>query len=123
MHESHVADEPKSKLESTLEHLKEYITTSVDILKLKAADKAASMLSSIVSAVVTAALLLFALVFLSIGVAWYLSSRLQNPFYGFFIVGGVYLFLGVIMVAARKSLVETPMSNAIIKQLFKEEKE
>jgi hypothetical protein len=123
MQESHIADEPKNRLEHMMDHLKDYISTSFDIVKLKMVEKGVSVVSGLIATIASAVMFLFALVFLSIGLAWYLSTRLQSPYYGFLIVGGLYLFLGIIIVAAKKSLVETPMSNAIIKQVFKEEKE
>lgn len=121
MQESPLLDEPKSRLESLLEHCKEYISTSFDIVKLKAIEKSVSVLSGVVSGIIVGVMFLFALVFLSIGCAWWISTSLNSPFAGFLIVGAVYLLVAVVILAAKKSIVESPMSNAIIKQVFKEE--
>jgi hypothetical protein len=116
-------EEEKTKIEDLVDHLKEYMSTSFEIVKLKAIEKGVTVASSTAAVMVSSVLFLFSLLFLSAGLALYLGNALGNSFYGFLIVGGIYLLLGIVINAGKKSFVGTPVSNALIKQLMKEDKE
>jgi hypothetical protein len=123
MYESDVIEEEKSRLEDLMGHFKAYISTSFDIVKLRLLEKGVKVASGIIASIAGAVMLLFAAVFLSVGIAWWLSDMLGNPYFGFLIVGGFYLLMGIIVMAGKKSIIETPVSNALIKQIFKEDKD
>mgnify|MGYP000064712405 CR=1 FL=1 len=115
--------EEKSTLENLADHVKEYFHTSFEIVKLKVIDKSLAIVSQLISGIMLALIFIIAFMFLSIGVAIWISSSLDNPFAGFLIVGGVYLVLAIIISSAKEKLIITPVSNIFIKSIFKEEKE
>ena len=54
---------------------------------------------------------------LSFGVAYWIGNELGNLHYGFFIVGGFYAIVGVLLYFLRERLLKTPISNLIIDKI------
>lgn len=98
--------------------VKDYVNTRFDLLKLKAINKVSSTLSKTITFIVILVLSIFVLMLLSIGLALYLGYVLGHNYYGFFIVGGIYIIIGLILIATRKALLKTPFSNWLIRTLM-----
>jgi hypothetical protein len=84
-------------LESLLDKAKEYGITTFELAKLKAIDKGADLISTIVPVLVFIVLIATFLLFLNLGISLWLGELLGKPFYGFFIVGGFYLLVGIVI--------------------------
>jgi hypothetical protein len=90
--------EDNSKLlESLLDKAKEYGITTFELAKLKAIDKAGDIVSSFVPSFIFLILMATFLLFLNLGVALWLGEILEKTFYGFFIVAGFYIILGLVI--------------------------
>lgn len=109
------------KVEGLTEHVKEYITTRVELAKLRFAEKTSLTIGNIVAAIIVAVLVLFMILFGSIAGAWALSDWIGKNYAGFLIVSGFYLFVAIIVWFARHKLIRYPVMNAIIKMLHKKE--
>lgn len=106
-------------LEALFERAEEYGKTSVDLLKLHAIDKSADVVSSLVSRLaVIIAVALFVLI-ISIGLALLAGELLGKSYYGFFLIGGLYAFIALLLYVFRHQLIKFPISNSIITQLRK----
>lgn len=90
-------DEKANLLETLLERIKDFSLTSIELIKLKTIDKVADTISEIIPLSVLAVLVASFLLFLSLGVALWLGDLLGKAFYGFFIVAGFYILLGIII--------------------------
>jgi len=113
--------ETLKKVEELTEHVKDYITTKVEITKLRFAEKTSLTIGNIIAAVVVAVLFLFVLLFGSIAGAWALSDWIGKNYAGFLIVTGIYLLVAIIVWFARNRLIRFPVMNAIIKMLHKKD--
>lgn len=114
--------EEKHKLEVMLEHLKEYAETRIDLIALEVQDKLSEILSSVATYAVVGLLMFFTLLFISIGAAISLSDYFHSSAAGFFCVAGFYLIVGLIAFLTRRSLIKTPVTNALLKKInFHEE--
>lgn len=111
------------KIEGLTDHVKEYVNTRIEITKLHIADKTSQVIGNMIAVGIVAVLFLFVVVFGSIAGAWALSDWLGKPYSGFLIVAGFYLLLAIIVWAAKQRLIRFPVMNAIIKQLYKKERE
>jgi len=107
--------EVKDKIEDSLEHVGAYVQTRLDLLLLNASDKLASSAS-------TAGFLLFVwslsgltVLFLSIGLAWWIGQQLNNIPAGFFIVAGIFLLLTGIVYVATKGILRQTLIKKILK--------
>ncbi len=94
-----------------------YVEVKTELFRLKASDKAADTGSTIVATLVVGMVLLMALLLISAGLAFWVGKLLGEVFYGFFIVGGVYLLAAVILYAFKDSILRTPLYNSIINKL------
>lgn len=100
------------------ERAEDYSKTTLTLFKLNAIDKSADVASSLVAriAVITTAVL--SVLIISIGVAFWLGKVLNEVSYGFFIVGGFYVLLAILLHLFRKKWLKYPVSNSIIKKLL-----
>lgn len=114
-------------MQSTIEHIEAIVTkagdlaeTKAELWKLKAVGKISSTVSSILSKIAIVMFLGVALVILSLGAAFWIGQRLENIYYGFFIVGGFYILAGIFVYVFRGSLIKKPIGNLIIDKIIKE---
>jgi phosphoglycerol transferase MdoB-like AlkP superfamily enzyme len=106
-------------LEALFERAEEYSKTSVDLFKLHAIDKSADVVSSLVSKLaVFIAVALFVLI-ISIGLALWTGELLGKSYYGFFLIGGFYAFVALMLHVFRHQWIKFPISNSIITQMRK----
>jgi phosphoglycerol transferase MdoB-like AlkP superfamily enzyme len=110
---------PVTKL---LEHAEEYGKTSLKLIRLTAIDKSADVASSLVSRLAVLFTVVLSVLIVSIGAALWLGKLLSDTYYGFFIVGGCYALLALLLQVFRHEWLKHPVSNSIIKQLMKQKK-
>ncbi len=97
----------------------DYGKTTLNLLKLNAIDKSADVVSSLVSRLVVIFTVVFSVLIISVGGALWLGKLLGDAFYGFFIVGGVYAILAILLQVFHLQWIKYPVSNSIIKQMLK----
>ena len=56
--------------------------------------------------------------FLNIGLALLIGQLLGRAYYGFFIIAGFYIIIGIILLAFRNKWLKTPIANAMIKKMM-----
>lgn len=110
----------QTKIEETIDSIKEYIDTQRELIVLKGTDKVAHIGSNVVSVVPIVFLMVLTVLMLSFGLAYYLNTMLVSEHCGFLIVGGGYLVIALLLVAFRKNLIAKPFRNKIIKTLLKD---
>jgi phosphoglycerol transferase MdoB-like AlkP superfamily enzyme len=104
------------------ERAEDYGKTALNLLKLNAIDKSADVVSSLVSRLAVIMTVVFSVLIVSIGLSLWIGKLLGDAFYGFFIIGGLYAVLSLILQAFRHQWLKYPVSNSIIKQLLKQNK-
>ena len=103
--------------------IKEYANTSVEIIKLNAAEKITGITANVLTVLIVSVVFVFFIGFASIGLAIVLSEWIGKAWAGFFIVSSLYLLIGLILWTARKSIIQMPVTNALIQQIFKNDDE
>lgn len=111
--------EEQTKIEETVDSIKDYINTRYELFVLKVSDKFAHIASNTLSFIPIIFMTVLTVLMLSFGLAFYINHVLVSDFYGFFIVGGIYLLIGLILISVRKKSLAKPLRNKIIKELFK----
>jgi hypothetical protein len=112
--------EDNSKLlESLLDKAKEYGITSFELAKLKAIDKVTDVVSSFVPNFIVLFLIATFLLFLNLGIALWLGEILGNAFYGFFVVAGFYIFLGLILHFFMHDWIKRMVGDYFVKHIMK----
>jgi len=107
-----------NKLQQLSEEVKDYVNLRIDLVKLNIAETTSKVISNVAATLIAALIFLFFLFFASTGLALFLSAVIGNSYSGFLIVAGLYLVVGLIIWYARGKLIQIPVMNAIIRQLF-----
>ena len=110
------------KVESLAKHIKEYLNTKISIIKLEIAERLSKLIAWLIAFVVVFFIMLFFVIFFSLAAAYWIGSALDKPFLGFLIVGGFYLLIALLVWWKRERLLRVPLMNALVRQLFAEEK-
>ncbi len=107
-----------SPVESLIDRVKIYVETRIDLLRLKAIDKSSSFLSLLISMVVVILISFIFIMLLNIGIALLIGELIGKSYYGFFIVAGFYLLIGVVLFMFRNKWLKAPIANSMIKNLM-----
>jgi apolipoprotein N-acyltransferase len=110
--------EIKSKAEDLAEHAGDYFETQFKLAALNVTDKATGMASQSFTFAVVAILALFVLLFLGLGLSWWIGRVINNIVGGFFIVAGVYVFLIALLLLLRKSVIAPAIRNFLIARIY-----
>ena len=112
-------EENTKLLESLLERATEYGKTSFELVKLKTIDKTTDVVSSMVPHSVVFVLIASFLIFLNLGIAFWLGEILGRIFYGFFVVAAFYVLAGVVIHFLMHNWIKNLVGNYLIKRMLK----
>ncbi len=106
-----------TNLEELFEKLRDYADTRINLFKLKSIQKVSGFMSSLIASIVLVVLLCIVLLCITIGLALLIGALVGQAYLGFFIVGALYLIIGLVFYSMRGKLIKTPISNKLIKEL------
>ena len=106
-------------IESLLEKASEYGKASYELVKLKALDKTSDAVSSFIPHSVVFFLVVSFLLFVNLGLAFWLGEILGKAFYGFFVVAGFYCVTGIVVHFFMHKWIKKIIRNYMIKLLLK----
>ena len=106
-------------IESLLERATEYGKTSYELVKLKALDKTSDVVSSFIPRSIVIFLVSSFMLFVNIGLGFWIGEILGKIYFGFFVLAAFYGFLGIIIYFFMRKLIKKNVSNYIIKQMLK----
>lgn len=110
----------KTKAADLKDHVSEYAKNTIALAKAKATKGASNAVAGVVIGIAAVLFLLFFLIFLFTGVAFWLGSVLESPALGFFCVAGFFLLLIILIFALRKKLIVPLIRNAIISKVYED---
>lgn len=108
-------------IELLFDRVEDYSKTTLELFKLKAIDKSADVVSSLVSRLTILLVVALFIIIINIGVALWLGEILGKSYYGFFVIGGLYALIAILLHAFRHPWLKTPVSDNIIMQMLKKE--
>ncbi len=109
-------------IEKLIEKTESYGKTSLELCKHSAILKTSDVLSSIAAKIIIIVFVTMFTLFMNIGLAlWVGTKYFDDSYSGFFVIGLVYLFFGILFYIFRNSWIKNPMSNSIIVKLLNED--
>lgn len=105
-------------IEELIKQAKEYFNTQLELFKLRAIKTLSEIFSSVVIALSFILIGTLVLILVSIGLSIYIGQLAGSFFAGFFIVSGIYLLIGIILIIFRRRLLKRPLRNWLIKSLL-----
>jgi len=112
-------EDNKKLLESLVDRVTDYGKTSYELVKLQAIDKSSDVVSSVIPHAFVLILIASFLLFLNLGLAFWLGEILGKIFYGFFIVAAFYVLVGLVVHLFMHKQLKEIIRNYVIKQLLK----
>ena len=104
--------EQQNAVEDLITKAEEYAKTSYDLSKLQLMDKSGTVVSSVMAGVVGGAIFMIGLLIISMGLALLVGEALGRLYYGFFVVGGGFILIGVFFYFFLQSKVKTAVSKS-----------
>ena len=95
----------KDSAEDLLRHAADFVETFYEKTVLTLTSKTVKSGSSLINGLLVLALSLIVFFFLNFALGWWLGQVLDSRALGFLILGGFYLLILIILIAARKSFV------------------
>ena len=112
-----------AKVEEMADHVKEYVNNHINSVKISVAEKTSGILANIIAVAIVLTVFLFFIIFSSVALAYAFAKLTGEYYWGFLIVAGIYLLIGVLVWALKEKLLRMPIMNSILHQLFKDEEE
>jgi hypothetical protein len=98
-----------------------WIETYRNIMTMRAVEHASEGASISILGVLSLLVAIFILLFLGLGSAWWMGEKMDNMKAGFFIVGGIYAAILIVIVATAKSVLIPGIRNLIIKKIYEQD--
>jgi fatty acid desaturase len=112
--------EEKAKLlESLVEKATDYGKVSLEVVKLKAVDKTSDIVSSVVPHTVVVIIMSSFMLFLNLGLAFWLGDLTGRLYFGFFIIAAFYVLIGIVIHFLMHKSLKKLIRNYVIEQLLK----
>ncbi len=112
-----------AKVEEMADHVKEYVNNHINSAKISVAEKTSGILANIIAVAIVLTVFLFFIIFSSVALAFAFAKLTGEYYWGFLIVAGIYLLIGILVWALKEKLLRMPIMNSILQQLFKDEEE
>ncbi len=105
--------------ETLLESAVDYSKTGYELVKLKALDKTTNVLSSLISHYATLILFASFILFISVGLAYWLGEILGKIYFGFFVVGLFYAVTGTVLHFVLHTRLKRAIGDYLIRKVLK----
>ncbi len=113
-----VPGEETTKLEELVDHIRGVVDTKSELVVLKVTDKISRAGGNAIAYFIFVFLFVVFFFLASVGLAMWLSVKMESWPAGFLIVAGFYLVLGVVLFFAREKLLRKPFSSIIINSML-----
>lgn len=107
-------------IESLFKKTEEYVSTNIELFKLKSIDKSAELVSDLASKTILIIAGLITVMILNFGLAMYIGELVGKTYLGFLILGGAYAVITIMIYLFRNKLIKDPVNDALIIQMLKE---
>lgn len=112
-------EDNKKLIELLLERVTEYGKTSFELAKLKALDKTSDIVSSFVPHSAVLILIGSFMLFLNLGLSFWIGELLGRTYYGFFVIAAFYGLVCIVIHFFMHKRLKKIFRNFFIKQLLK----
>lgn len=99
--------------------IKDYATNRLELAKLKTIDKTAATVSAIAIGLALFVVFFIFFLVLNIGIGFLIGHYVGGAHWGFLILAGFYLLVGLILFAARNKIFKTPITTMLIQKMLK----
>lgn len=113
-----VVEEEKKPVEKIIELTGDLIETYRKLITINIVDRTSTGLSFGIIGTVVLVFGLIALFFTGIGLAWWIGEAMNNMKAGFFIIGGIYALIILVVLLMARRMIMPGVRNLIIRKLY-----
>lgn len=110
-----------SKQDNIIDAASDIIETYRNLLTVKMVENISLGASISILGILVLCTIVFVLLFTGVGIAWWIGDSLDNMKAGFFIVGGFYTLLLLILLGTANSFLIPNLRNLIIKKIYEQD--
>jgi hypothetical protein len=107
-----------TNVEELFQKIRDYADVRLQLLKLKSINKVSGFLSFIITTLILIIFICAVFICITIGAALLIGDCVGRTSYGFLIVGGIYLIIGLVFYSLRGKIIRTKIKNKLIKELI-----
>jgi len=111
-------EEQENFMSPLLERVKEYGTTSYELLRLKTIDKTAEVSSTIITRILIGLIFFVFFLFGNIALALWLGELLGEVYCGFLCVAGIHLFIWSVLIIFFRKAIRRGINNSVVSKLI-----
>ena len=104
----------KSKADYYFEHVRGYLSSNLELFKLRIMEKSALAFSSLIAMIILLLVCFAFFLLLSMGLAKELSEYFESESLGYYCMALLYLIVGVVLIVFRRRLLIEPLMNFFI---------
>jgi hypothetical protein len=112
-------EDQQTDIDILLSDAGDFIETRTTLWKYKGIESLADVSGELVAGLAMIVFVSFVIIIFSIGFALLIGDWLGRSYYGFFIMGGLYGVLALIIYAGRRRWLKDPFSNMLIRKILK----
>jgi hypothetical protein len=114
-------EERKNTSERLVDAVGDWVETYRNLITMRIVEHASQGASVSILGILSAVVVVFLLLFLGLGSAWWVGEAMENMKAGFFIVGGFYAIVFIIILAMAKKVLIPGIRNMIIKKIYEQD--
>lgn len=114
-------EEEKKSGEKILDLAGDMVENYRNLITIKVVEHSSLAAAASILGIFLLVIAVFVLLFAGIGFAWWLGEELANMKAGFFIVGGVYTIILLILILISKKVLLPSLRNTIIKKIYEKD--
>ena len=111
----------KKDSETWIDSVSDLVETYQKLISIRVVEHTSQGISISIVGIISLVMAVFVLLFTGLGSAWWLGEYLQNMKAGFFIIGGLYLLIFLILLATSRTVLFPLIRNIIIKKIYEQD--
>jgi hypothetical protein len=113
--------EQKKDSDTWIDNASELVENYRKLISIRVIEHTSQGISISIVGILVLVVAVFVLLFTGLGSAWWLGERLNNMKAGFFIIGGLYLLMLLIIIATSRKVWIPHIRNLIIKIIYEQD--
>lgn len=111
----------EQKPDQWMNNITDLVETYRRLITVRVVQHTSIGISMCILGILTSTLTLFVLLFSGLGFAWWLGEYLNNMTVGFFIIGGAYAFILLVLVLIARNVLIPLIRDYIIKKIYEQD--
>lgn len=114
-------EENKKTTEKLVDAIGDWIETYRNLITIRIVERSSQSVSVSILGAIAMVFIVFVLLFIGLGSAWWVGEKLENMKAGFFIVGGIFTIILLILLLIAKKVLLPGIRNLIIKKIYEQD--